>query len=109
MGPAPQNDVMTRDHDPASTDSSSPDRVDDILARWWLELSRALDLPDVPVERGTLLGLAGEAAHGVVRPAAPLTTFLVGYAAGRAGGGSEELQSAVATASEAVRRRASTS
>ena len=31
-----------------------------------------------------VLGLAGEVAHAVVRPAAPLTTYLVGLAVGRA-------------------------
>ncbi|MGW7223805.1 DUF6457 domain-containing protein, partial [Streptomyces sp. NPDC054826] len=34
------------------------------------------------------------AAHGVARPAAPLTTFLVGYAAARAGGGREAVADA---------------
>lgn len=32
----------------------------------------------------TVLDLARDVAHGVDRPAAPLTTFLVGVAAGRA-------------------------
>ena len=45
-----------------------------------------------------LLDLARDAAHGVARPAAPLTTFLVGYAAGLAGGSRAELDRAVATA-----------
>lgn len=31
-----------------------------------------------------ILSLAGVVAHAVLRPAAPLTTYLVGYAAGRA-------------------------
>ncbi|WP_399886711.1 NTP transferase domain-containing protein [Streptomyces sp. BBFR51] len=44
---------------------------------------------DLDVDTGVLLDLARDAAHGVARPAAPLTTFLVGYAAGRAGGGPE--------------------
>lgn len=93
---------MTRDRasDPAPTDS-----VDDLLARWWTELAAALGLPAVDIDHDVLLALAGEAAHGVVRPAAPLTTFLVGYAAGLAGGGGDELRRAVATASEAVRER----
>ncbi len=41
---------------------------------------------DLDVDTGVLLDLARDAAHGVARPAAPLTTFLVGYAAARAGG-----------------------
>ncbi len=49
---------------------------------------------DLEVDTGVLLDLARDAAHGVARPAAPLTTFLVGYAAGRAGGGPDEVRAA---------------
>jgi hypothetical protein len=49
---------------------------------------------DLDVDTGVLLDLARDAAHGVARPAAPLTTFLVGYAAGRAGGGPDEVRAA---------------
>lgn len=57
--------------------------TDDVLARWWQALCAELDIaPDADPE--ALLDLAGTAAHAIVRPAAPLTTFLVGYAAGRA-------------------------
>ncbi|MEV0775125.1 DUF6457 domain-containing protein [Streptomyces sp. NPDC050433] len=47
---------------------------------------------ELDVDITLLLDLARDAAHGVARPAAPLTTFLVGYAAGRAaaGGGGPE-------------------
>ena len=45
----------------------------------------------VHVDTAVLLDLARDAAHGVARPAAPLTTFLVGYAAARAGGGPREV------------------
>lgn len=38
---------------------------------------------DLDVDVRGLLDLARVAAHSVDRPAAPLTTFLVGYAAGR--------------------------
>lgn len=56
---------------------------DEILERWWLALTTELGIsPDADPE--ALLDLAGTAAHAVVRPAAPLTTFLVGYAAGLA-------------------------
>lgn len=53
------------------------------LATWSIELAEALgldsaDIPDIPL----ILDLARDAAHGVARPAAPLTTFLVGYAVG---------------------------
>ncbi len=49
---------------------------------------------DLDVDTGLLLDLARDAAHGVARPAAPLTTFLVGYAAARAGGGPEAVAAA---------------
>ncbi|MEV5016242.1 NTP transferase domain-containing protein [Streptomyces sp. NPDC053780] len=49
---------------------------------------------DLDVDTGLLLDLARDAAHGVARPAAPLTTFLVGYVAGRAGGGPEAVAEA---------------
>ncbi|HKA68865.1 MAG TPA: DUF6457 domain-containing protein [Actinomycetes bacterium] len=52
-------------------------QLDDWVAALKGELGIELDV-DV---RG-LLELARVAAHGVDRPAAPLTTFLVGYAAG---------------------------
>ncbi|GAA4796184.1 NTP transferase domain-containing protein [Streptomyces ziwulingensis] len=49
---------------------------------------------ELDVDTGVLLDLARDAAHGVARPAAPLTTFLVGYAAARAGGGPEAVAEA---------------
>jgi len=48
-----------------------------------------------------VLDLAREAAHGVARPAAPLTTFLAGYALG-AGPGLAGLAELVAELSEAA-------
>ena len=77
--------------------------VDAALERWWATLTEALGLADVPAEREAILGLAGKAAHAVVRPAAPLTTFLVGYAAGRAGGSAEDVAAAIERARAAIR------
>lgn len=48
------------------------------------QLTIALNLVDVPIDIDHILNLAGDAARTIVRPAAPFTTFLVGYAAGRA-------------------------
>lgn len=53
------------------------------LDDWAERLRTALGLDDVAVDVGTVLDLARDAAHGVARPAAPLTTFLVGLAVGR--------------------------
>ena len=67
------------------------------LEEWVAQLSTALDLPADSVDITLLLDLARDAAHGVARPAAPLTTFLVGLAAGRAGASRADVLAAVAT------------
>ncbi|WP_432157204.1 NTP transferase domain-containing protein [Streptomyces sp. bgisy153] len=59
-----------------------------VLDEWISAVKNELGI-DLDVDTGVLLDLARDAAHGVARPAAPLTTFLVGYAAAQAGGGSE--------------------
>lgn len=57
-------------------------------------------------EQQTLvLDLAREAAHGVARPAAPLTAFVAGYALG-AEGGLDRLAALVAELSAAARAQA---
>lgn len=56
-----------------------------VLENWIAEVKSELGI-ELDVDTATLLDVARDAAHGVARPAAPLTTFLVGYAAGRAGG-----------------------
>ncbi|MEU5365755.1 NTP transferase domain-containing protein [Streptomyces sp. NPDC005925] len=57
-----------------------------VLDEWISAVKDELGL-DLDVDTGALLDLARDAAHGVARPAAPLTTFLVGYAAAQSGGG----------------------
>lgn len=84
---------------------STDDATAATLDAWWAELTAALGLGEVPIDRDALLGLAGVAAHSVIRPAAPLTTFLVGYAAGLAGGGADALASASETAEARARAR----
>lgn len=79
------------------------DDVDAALDAWWTTLTQALGLEDVPVDRDAILALAGDAAHAVVRPAAPLTTFLAGYAAGLAGGSATDVAAAVESARAATR------
>ncbi|MFI6207328.1 DUF6457 domain-containing protein [Streptomyces sp. NPDC051041] len=60
----------------------------------WISAAKAELGIDLDVDTGVLLDLARDAAHGVARPAAPLTTFLVGYAAARAGGGPDAVAEA---------------
>ncbi len=55
------------------------------LPDWTSDLSEALGL-DIDVDIMAVLNLARDAAHRGERPAAPLTTFLVGYAAAMRGG-----------------------
>ena len=45
-----------------------------------------------------LLAFTAEIAHGVARPAAPLSAFLVGMAAGRNGGDAADVADALARA-----------
>ncbi|MET7679302.1 NTP transferase domain-containing protein [Streptomyces sp. NPDC005423] len=64
-----------------------------VLDEWISAVKDELGI-DLDVDTGMLLDLARDAAHGVARPAAPLTTFLVGYAAARAEGGPEAVAEA---------------
>lgn len=59
---------------------------DETLEEWCRSLLQAYELEDVQVDINAILALAGVAAHSVVRPAAPLTTFIDGLAAGLAAG-----------------------
>jgi hypothetical protein len=68
-----------------------------MLEDWTAALLAELDLT-TDVDVAALLDLARDAAHNVARPAAPLTTFLVGLAAGRAGATPADIQSAIDTA-----------
>ncbi|MEE2523210.1 DUF6457 domain-containing protein [Pseudarthrobacter sp. J75] len=57
---------------------------DQILEEWSKRLLEAYELEGLEVDINAILSLAGVAAHSIVRPAAPLTTFIAGYAAGKA-------------------------
>ena len=59
---------------------------DETLEEWCRSLLQAYELEDVQMDVNAILSLAGVAAHSVVRPAAPLTTFIAGFAAGLASG-----------------------
>jgi len=53
------------------------------LDQWIADLAPALGLSDLDTDITAVLDLASLAAHTVARPAAPLTTYLVGVAVGR--------------------------
>ncbi|WP_329382532.1 molybdenum cofactor guanylyltransferase [Streptomyces sp. NBC_01351] len=69
-----------------------------VLDQWITAVKNELGI-DLTVDTKTLLDLARDAAHGVARPAAPLTTFLVGYAAAQAQATGADPALAVAEAS----------
>ncbi|NBE52237.1 DUF6457 domain-containing protein [Streptomyces boluensis] len=74
-----------------------------VLDEWITAVKDELGI-DLDVDTGLLLDLARDAAHGVARPAAPLTTFLVGYAAARAQGGPEAVAEAARKAAALANR-----
>lgn len=59
---------------------------DETLEEWCRALLQAFELENVEVDVNEVLAVAGVAAHSIVRPAAPLTTFIAGFAAGMATG-----------------------
>lgn len=67
------------------------------LHDWIDELCDALDI-EVEIDEGLILDVAREAAHRVERPAAPISTFLLGYAAALAGGKPEDTEALAARA-----------
>ncbi|MFJ4987351.1 NTP transferase domain-containing protein [Streptomyces sp. NPDC088732] len=74
-----------------------------VLDEWIATVKAELGI-DLDVDTKVLLDLARDAAHGVARPAAPLTTFLVGYAAAAAGGGEQAVAEAARRAAELAER-----
>ena len=77
------------------TDMQSPN-----LDAWIADLSRELGLGDVDVPVHELLDLTRDVAHGVARPAGPISTFLVGLAVAR-GSTVTDAQTAVSALIEA--------
>jgi hypothetical protein len=61
------------------------------LHDWIDELMDVLDI-EGEIDEGLILDVARQAAHRVQRPAAPISTYLLGYAAALAGGGAEEVE-----------------
>jgi hypothetical protein len=69
------------------------------LPEWKTRLSDALGI-DADFDIDEILDLARDAAHQVERPAAPLTTFLVGFAAASRGGSQQDITDCVDIAAE---------
>lgn len=73
------------------------------LHDWIDELCDALDV-EIDLDEALVLDVAREAAHNVERPAAPVSTFLLGYAAARSGGDPDEVERLAGAALELARR-----
>jgi hypothetical protein len=69
------------------------------LHDWIDELCDALDI-EAEFDEGLVLDLARDAAHKVERPAAPITTYLLGFAAAQHDAGPEALERLAAAASQ---------
>lgn len=80
---------------------------EETLEEWCRALLQAFELEGVEVDVNEILSVAGVAAHAVVRPAAPLTTFIAGFAAGMASGSGQAPDSASMKAALDVARKLS--
>jgi Domain of unknown function (DUF6457) len=67
-----------------------------VLDEFTRTVTQALGLDASSVDRDLVLELTKDVAHGVARPAAPLAAFLVGLAAGKAGGSADDVRAAAA-------------
>ncbi len=74
------------------------------LDDWVVTVAAELGIKELDLDTESVLDLAAVAAHAVVRPAAPLTTFLAGLAAGMAGGSEADLRDAIETATALCER-----
>ena len=57
----------------------------DAMYSWIADLGAELGVDVAELDLQSILDLARDAAHEVQRPAAPVSTYLAGFAAGRAG------------------------
>jgi hypothetical protein len=73
------------------------------MDEWIRQLCDALDVPIADVETDAVLDLARDAAHNVDRPAAPVTTYIVGYAAAQRGGGAKAVEDVMQRAAQLAR------
>lgn len=69
--------------------------MSDQLQDWVSVVCQAKDIDPAVIDVAAVLDLAKDAAHGIARPAAPLTTFMAGYLAGRTGGSAPATQTAL--------------
>ena len=82
--------------DRTMTEPQSPETLD----RWLAALATELGIDPSSVPVGDVLNLARDVAHGVARPAAPLSTFVVGLAVGAGNGTLADLSARVSALAE---------
>jgi hypothetical protein len=73
------------------------------LHDWIDELCDVLDI-ELDVDESLVLDVAREAAHNVERPAAPVSTFLLGYAAAQSDADPDEIERLAAAAMDLAQR-----
>lgn len=105
-------DTLLRRRQAMSEDSSDvgaavgpvpPDAGGSELHRWVVRVTEALGVDPDAVDVEALLDLARDVAHGVARPAVPLTAFLTGYGVARAGGDRAAFEQVTAQVGELAR------
>nr|WP_244317620.1 NTP transferase domain-containing protein [Streptomyces bauhiniae] len=74
-----------------------------VLNEWITAVKNELGI-ELDVDTRVLLDAARDVAHGVARPAAPLTTFLIGYAAAQGKGDAESVAEASAKVADLANR-----
>ena len=78
------------------------DAMDQITQMWLARVATLLNVDSHDVLTSELLDLTREVAHGVERKSAPLTTFLIGYAAGKESLNPDEVRKLIEKVSSAV-------
>ena len=73
------------------------------LHDWIDELCDALDV-EIDLDEALVLDVAKDVAHNVERPAAPISAFLLGYAAARSNGDPDEVERLAAAATDLALR-----
>lgn len=83
-------------HPPADRQDSRSEP--ESLPTWLAQVCAALGLESSDVDTTLVLDVAREVAHSVMRPAAPLSAYLLGVAVGRGASAAESAESVLALA-----------